>query len=331
MFQRIILTIILLSTIFTGVFALENETIYPPVPTLPHAFCGYITINNTPAPIGTTITVDCNHILQTNQSSITTTIEGEWGCNKAKCNALGPLLLVQGNIEPDEPITFFINNIKANVKLHNTDIWYQSLPFIPGGVSSIDLSINVQTNSTDSKTNTSNTTEIITTINPTPEPTPTITEYITATVTPTPTQNITNQTNETATLLPTYSSNWTVSDQTRITSMINNNETWIRFVGNYFNDMKGYWYNENYTPNWILINATNTTNHKLYHRIIKTIHYAENKSYGNNPDLNSMIDAQNWDWLSRIGINWNENGWTRFRIQEYIRYGLPSIYCPPDI
>lgn len=339
MFRRTLISLFIILLLITSVSAIENDSEIQQVSKIPHSFYGTIYIDEQPAPKDSIVSAYCVGIKQTNQSYIELDSNGSWGCIGNDYDPFGNLLTVQGTIEPNSPITFFINGIPTFVRPANTSEWLYTYPYISGKFTHIELMI---PSFIYEQFNQSNSTDLI--ITPIEENI-TPTEFPTALPTTTPTTELQNSSNETDNSTSTpiidliesinqtpeqkYSSEWTHNDTIKIQSMKNSNNSWVVFVGNYFDDMKNYWYDVNYTPQWDKINATQQTDPILYSRIIRTIEYAENKSYQYNPNLNTMIDAQNWDWLHTIGITWSDSNWTRFRLQEYTRYGLPSIYCPP--
>ena len=77
------------------------------IPTLPHTFCGSVTVNGAPASNDTQVsaTVDSGTVI-TNAQNPVTTVGGSYGINS-------PCLLVQGDIPPRATVTFYVNGVKA--------------------------------------------------------------------------------------------------------------------------------------------------------------------------------------------------------------------------
>lgn len=87
------------------------------VPALPHAFYGKVTINNSPATVGTKVEAKGSGV-QTgvNNNPIAITIEGYYGSS----NPLEPKLIVQGNIADGTILTFYINGVSTG----QTGTWH---------------------------------------------------------------------------------------------------------------------------------------------------------------------------------------------------------------
>jgi len=91
------------STILSLLLMLCAAPVYAGIPALPHAFYGSVTINGSPATVGTQVsaTVDNGTIMPT-QNPVTT-VGGSYGIDS-------PKLLVQGDITPGAIITFHVTN-----------------------------------------------------------------------------------------------------------------------------------------------------------------------------------------------------------------------------
>jgi hypothetical protein len=74
---------------------------------LPHPFYGTVTMDNSPAPVGTVITADVGGIVC---GSITTTVEGQYGGP----GALDEKLVVQGAIQDGTTIYFYVDGYEAD-------------------------------------------------------------------------------------------------------------------------------------------------------------------------------------------------------------------------
>ncbi len=124
---------ILVCILFVSLLALGVSAIPP----LPYEFYGNVTINQTPAPSGTTIIAKVNG---TEVGNITTTVAGVYG---------GPgtfdrRLVVNGaENQIGEYITFWIGEQQAaqKVKLYAGESQRLDLTFIPGKEGSIDASV----------------------------------------------------------------------------------------------------------------------------------------------------------------------------------------------
>jgi len=80
------------------------------VPPLPHAFYGDVTINGSPAPIGTTVEARGTGVLTGIEGNpITTTEPGKYG----SANSSQPRLIVQGDILDGAVITFYVNGVST--------------------------------------------------------------------------------------------------------------------------------------------------------------------------------------------------------------------------
>jgi hypothetical protein len=105
-------------------------------PILPHRFYGNVTISDLPAPNGTHITA----VVTGGSEDYTTIISGEYGTG-----FLVELFKVQpqgdSTIPNGAPITFFINDIQAEVYEVGKGPWMASFPFKDGGETNLDLRI----------------------------------------------------------------------------------------------------------------------------------------------------------------------------------------------
>jgi len=80
------------------------------VPPLPHAFYGSVTINNSPAPVGTQVEARGEGVRTGIAGNpIVTTEVGKYG----SADPLGPKLVVQGNIASGATITFYVNGVST--------------------------------------------------------------------------------------------------------------------------------------------------------------------------------------------------------------------------
>jgi len=80
------------------------------VPALPHAFYGSVTINGSPAPAGTSVGARGEGVATDISGNPTvTSVSGIYGTS----NPLEPRLIVQGNIEEEATITFYVNDVST--------------------------------------------------------------------------------------------------------------------------------------------------------------------------------------------------------------------------
>jgi hypothetical protein len=97
------------------------------IPALPHAFYGTVTINNTPAEVGTRVSASGTGVTTgIPQNPVTTTVAGQYGTG-------GSYLLVQGNIQDGAIITFYINDVSTE----QTAVWHS------GETTQKDLSVTI--------------------------------------------------------------------------------------------------------------------------------------------------------------------------------------------
>jgi len=100
------------------------------VPALPHAFYGTVDINDSSAPIGTTVKAIVTGVSTGIAGNpITVTKEGEYGGS----GGLDPKLVVQGDIEEGDIITFYVNDVSTG----QTAEWHS------GEVTELPLSVTI--------------------------------------------------------------------------------------------------------------------------------------------------------------------------------------------
>lgn len=129
------------------------KTVMAAIPSLPHAFYGSVTINGSPAPVGTVVSANVSR----GGGSITTTEVGKYG----GAGVLSPKLIVQGDILDGTLITFEVNGVSTGQTAH----------FASGTTSEIDLSVDIEVPPTTTPPTT--TTTPPTTPPPPPPPPPT--------------------------------------------------------------------------------------------------------------------------------------------------------------
>ena len=122
-------------TIFIGLallFILCAVPVYAQgIPPLPHAFYGNVTINGSPAPIGTSISANGDGVkTNTIQNPVRTTKVGSYGIDSLK-------LLVQGDILEGVEINFLVNGIYVTDETGA----FVSCPFQSGETTRVDLAL----------------------------------------------------------------------------------------------------------------------------------------------------------------------------------------------
>jgi hypothetical protein len=108
---------------------------YADIPTIPHAFYGTLTMNGSPAPVGTVVKAK---VVGVECGSITTTVAGQYGGS----GAFDAKLTVSGDIETGATISFFVNDIDTG----------QTYAFSPGAVTQLNLTVTIIDNTPPSVT-----------------------------------------------------------------------------------------------------------------------------------------------------------------------------------
>ena len=102
------------------------------IPALPHAFYGTVTINNSPAPVSTQVEARGTGVATGIAGNpTTTTVKGIYGTS----NPFEPRLIVQGDIEEDTLITFYVNGYSTR----------QTAEWDSGAVTELDLTVTIPT------------------------------------------------------------------------------------------------------------------------------------------------------------------------------------------
>jgi len=101
---------------------------YADIPTIPHAFYGTLTINSSPAPVGTVVKAKVGGV---ECGSITTTVAGQYGGS----GAFDPKFTVSGEIETGATIKFYINDFYTGEAY--------DYAFSPGAVTEHNLAVTI--------------------------------------------------------------------------------------------------------------------------------------------------------------------------------------------
>jgi len=102
-------------------------------PPLPHFFCGNVTVDGSPAPVGTKVEARGTGVLTgIDGNPITTTVSGKYGDNSLN------RLVVQGNITEGTVLTFYVNGVNTG----------QKYVFSSGELSRLNLAIFTPTGTT---------------------------------------------------------------------------------------------------------------------------------------------------------------------------------------
>ena len=104
-------------------------------PPLPHAFYGAVQINGKPAPVGTRIEARGVGVLTGIENNPVSVIEqGRYGGRTSTV----PKLVVQGDVQEDAAMAFYINGIRAEVAVPGGS-WQQTYPFSSGAITELNL------------------------------------------------------------------------------------------------------------------------------------------------------------------------------------------------
>ncbi|MCE5298108.1 MAG: PKD domain-containing protein [Methanoregulaceae archaeon] len=119
-------------------FIVVSEPVTPTpttiAPQLPHMFYGIVTINGTPAEIGTNITA----IVTNGGGFVITDTEGQYG----NSGPLGSKLIVQGIIEEGAPVAFYADGARAECyDVAGAGPWIPTYPFESGELTELNLRV----------------------------------------------------------------------------------------------------------------------------------------------------------------------------------------------
>jgi hypothetical protein len=112
-------------------------------PPIPHAFFGALTINGEPAPAGTTVEARGEGVLtDVPGNPITTQQAGQYGGS----GAFDQQLEVQGeDLGGGDPISFYVNGVRAEAYDPEAGAWVDTYPFQAGGTTELDLRVTIET------------------------------------------------------------------------------------------------------------------------------------------------------------------------------------------
>ena len=135
--KRQIATLLTLGLILVATFPATIVSAQDQPPPVPHAFFGSVQVNGQPAPVGASVEARGENVLIGNQGNpFIVTLAGQYGGparNEAK-------LIVQGRLQDDQPIEFYVNGVKAQCAKPG-EPWQDSYPFIQGVVTQLNLKV----------------------------------------------------------------------------------------------------------------------------------------------------------------------------------------------
>ena len=86
-----------------------EEKEFPPMPVLPHEFFGEVTYNGAPLPVGSTLTVKGENVIEGHTGNpLPITSSGVYGFDKLQ------RLVAQGDLKSGQPLTFWITPSGSN-------------------------------------------------------------------------------------------------------------------------------------------------------------------------------------------------------------------------
>jgi hypothetical protein len=106
---------------------------------LPHEFYGAVKINGLSAPAGTTVEARGENVaVGVEGNPITTEEIGQYGGP----GAFDGKLIVQGqDLETGDPIEFYVDGTRAEVKRPKDAVWSDTFAFVPDGSTELDLRV----------------------------------------------------------------------------------------------------------------------------------------------------------------------------------------------
>ncbi len=125
------LTVFIVFTVMTLSLVLSAIPVYA-IPALPHAFYGGVTINGSPAPVGTSVEARGTGVVTgLEDNPTTTTVSGIYGTS----NPFQSRLIIQGDIGEGATITFYVNGVSTG----QTAVWNS------GQTTELDLFVTIVT------------------------------------------------------------------------------------------------------------------------------------------------------------------------------------------
>ncbi len=100
------------------------------IPPMPHAFYGDVSINGGQAPVGTRVEARGEGVINGSGNPIKITERGKYG----SADPLGVKLIVQGDIQEEDPIAFYVNGVYTG----------QTYPFDSGETKELPLSVTIK-------------------------------------------------------------------------------------------------------------------------------------------------------------------------------------------
>jgi hypothetical protein len=137
--QNTTILFVLLAAIATGIFIPVSADTGVSNPLLPESFYGVIYIGASPAPAAYAVEATGVGVAGGVQGNPVTSRTGSYGSSSLSDETR---LVVQGNIAPGTPLSFFVGGYPADVSGPGTNgLWQQSYPFSPGENTELHLRI----------------------------------------------------------------------------------------------------------------------------------------------------------------------------------------------
>ncbi|HIH27109.1 MAG TPA: hypothetical protein HA256_03840 [Methanoregulaceae archaeon] len=137
--QNTTILFVLLAAIATGIFIPVSADTGVSNPLLPESFYGVIYIGESPASAGYSVEATGVGVAGGVQGNPVTSRTGSYGSSSLSDETR---LVVQGNIAPGTPLSFFVGGYPADVSGPGTNgLWQQSYPFSPGENTELHLRI----------------------------------------------------------------------------------------------------------------------------------------------------------------------------------------------
>jgi hypothetical protein len=138
--QRHTRILLVLSLLLVAAFAaIPTHAQQPPL--LPQAFYGTVEINGQPAPIGVRIEARGEGVKTAIEGNpLVVTLAGHYGGRTIS----DPKLIVQGDVQDQAPITFYVNGVPAECSVPG-GAWQSSYPFTSGSLTELNLKARIYT------------------------------------------------------------------------------------------------------------------------------------------------------------------------------------------